>query len=164
MKKLSFMIIPGIILLGCGSKPAETTGTSTSNNDSAKTENNTTEVVQETSFGSLLIELESNVGWGAVNENWKTRRDSWLSDCETASDAASKGNLLLEFETIVNWDAVNPEWAKRRNAWISDVTKATTDTDLGKYLAEFESYILWDVVSPAWVDLRDGWIKSCQSL
>lgn len=164
MKRLGLMIIPGLMLLGCGSKPAETTSSTTGNSDSAKTENKTTEVVEDATFGSLLVELESNVGWGAVNENWKTRRDSWLSECEAASDAAGKANLLLEFETIVNWDAVNPEWAKRRDAWIVDVTKSTTDADLGKYLAEFESYILWDVVSPAWVDLRDGWIKSCQSL
>lgn len=162
IRNLNLMIIL-LILAGCKSQSKTS---NESNQASEVQENNKTEeaVVKENGFGSLLAELESNMGWNSVNPDWKSRRDSWLTECNGSSSVTDKGNLLLEFETYVEWSAVNPEWANRRDAWIQAVLDANSDADLGELLVEFESYVLWDVVSPDWVNIRESWVERCNSL
>ncbi|MCB9224572.1 MAG: hypothetical protein R2780_09915 [Crocinitomicaceae bacterium] len=119
---------------------------------------------KDTSFGGLLIELESNMGWNSVDAVWRERRESWLADVRAASTTAEKATLMIEFETYVLWTAVNPAWEDERARWINNCTAANNDKELGVCLMKFESFVLWDVVSSNWKDRRDGWIKDCEKL
>lgn len=35
-------------------------------------------------LNQLLLEFESNITWESVTQEWKERRDSWVSDVQAA--------------------------------------------------------------------------------
>jgi len=151
------------LMVACGG--SEETKTTTDDKKNVEKEITVEEPVESTlaasTFGNLLVELESNMGWESVNEAWTTRREGWVAECMSVTEVAAKGDLLLEFESMVEWSAVDKGWAKIREDWSNDVANATTDKELANLLVIFESYVLWDVVSPNWVNLREDWIKRC---
>jgi len=157
-----------IAVVGCGGSKTE----DDKKNDKSEPQTETEEVeaVSAESFGDLLVELESNLGWEAVAASWKDRREPWITECQELTStyvkntAYDRGLLLKEFEAIVDWSAVNIAWKDRRDGWRKEIEETNTDAGFGKLLVEFESFILWDVVSPDWSAKRDGWIKRCQSL
>ncbi len=163
ISSIPFLFILATSLNSCGDSNKETT-TTKSNPTSDTTVQKEPETVSAIDFGTLLIELESNIGWSAVTEQWKARRDGWITDCNTKTTIADKANLLIEFEGNLKWESVDPRWADRREAWIKDLGSSTNNGDLGDYLAELEEYILWDVVSPNWVGIRENWVKNCTEL
>lgn len=115
-------------------------------------------------FGGLLVELESNMGWESVVPAWKKRRDSWVKECNNTSDVITGANLMLEFESMVEWSAVDKRWADVRANWVNDCQSASNNAALANLLITFESYVLWDVVSPNWVNVREDWIKRCHAV
>ena len=148
-----------IVIWSCGSDKKTDVNTS-SNTSVDKTEEIVNEVpVSNNSFGGLITELESYIGWSAVNESWKTRRESWVAECLAASTQEEKAALLMEFETVINWEAVDKRWADRRTAWVHDCGTVSTEEQLNDLLAEFETYILWDAVSPEWANVREDWMS-----
>jgi hypothetical protein len=162
-KSIPFWLIAASALNACGdSKDSSVTKSNptqeTTSNDSEP------EVAATADFGTLLIELESNIGWSAVTEHWKDRREGWISDCNSKTSIPDKANLLIEFEGNLKWEAVDPRWADRRETWINDLKNSSNNGDLGSYLAELEEYIIWDVVSPNWANIREIWVKNCSEL
>lgn len=166
MQIKAYILLTGIILMisSCGeNNKTETSSKPTSTGDLKENEAQSTEII-DADFGALLTELESNIGWSAVTDQWKDRRDAWVADCFSKTEISDKASLLMEFESYLKWEAVDQRWADRREAWIYDLENSTNDKDLGAYLAELEEYILWDVVSPNWVNVRESWVQNCTSL
>jgi hypothetical protein len=112
---------------------------------------------KKSALGALLMELEGNVKWEAVEEAWQTERDAWVADGVKATTVAEVGNMLLRLESNTKWESVDEKWAKRRDAWVAEVGKATTAAKLSALLAEFESVLKWEAVEEAWKTRRDAW-------
>jgi hypothetical protein len=163
ISSIPFVFILATSLNSCGDSNKDT-ATTKSNPTPESTVQEEPETVAAIDFGTLLIELESNIGWSAVTEQWKDRREGWISDCNSKTNISDKAALLIEFEGNLKWEAVDPRWADRREAWINDLENSSNNGDLGIYLAELEEYIIWDVVSPNWVNIRETWVKNCTEL
>lgn len=122
------------------------------------------EIISEVpEFADLLIQLESNILWEAVSDNWKTRRNEWIVECQILQSYNEKADLLIELESNILWSAVNQDWVNRRDAWTQQVLSAKSDKELGKRLAELESFITWESVSDAWRAKRDTWVNNCNN-
>ena len=147
--RLSSFII-GLLFISCGG--AEHNDNSAQNGPLPST------------FGGLLVELETNIGWESVVPTWEKRRGSWVEECNSTSDVSIGANLMIEFESMVEWSAVDKRWADVRANWVNDCNAASSNADLANSLVTFESYVLWDVVSPNWVDLRESWIERCNAV
>ncbi len=112
---------------------------------------------KKSALGNLLLELESNVKWEAVEDKWKDERDAWTADAAKATTVAAVGGLLLRLESNAKWESVGDGWAKRRDAWVAEVGKATTAAKLAALLAEFEATLKWEAVEDAWKTRRAAW-------
>lgn len=163
IQSIALLLFTAPLLNSCGGG-VDGESTKTNPEHVNKSDEKQSQVAAKADFGSLLIELESNIGWSAVSDQWRTRRDGWISDCKSKSDISDKASLLIEFESNLSWEAVDPRWVDRRETWINDLYTSSSNSDLSSYLAELEEYIIWEVVSPNWVNLRDVWVKNCHEL
>jgi len=111
-------------------------------------------------LGDLLVELETNIKWSAVEQKWSNRRESWIQEVRSASDSAGVAELLAELESNIKWEAVDKRWRSRRDSWAQDCESAKSPRRLAKLLAELETNIKWEAVENKWRSRRDRWIEA----
>lgn len=71
-------------------------------------------------LAALLAQLETNMGWQAVEERrWRARRDSWLAECRAVRRESDVARLLLELEEVTLWTAVEQSWRQTRPGWVA---------------------------------------------
>ena len=61
------------------------------------------------------------MGWQAVQESWRGRRDSWLAEAQRARSAADVAVLLKELEEVTLWSAVSASWRGTRPGWVAQL-------------------------------------------
>lgn len=113
-------------------------------------------------LGRLLVELETNIKWGAVDSKWQGRRDSWIADVRSTNDPVRLGELLTELESNITWSAVEKSWQQRRDSWLRDCGSVKSSAQVGQLLLELESNIKWEAVEGKWSQRRDGWVRDVQ--
>lgn len=111
----------------------------------------------KSALGNLLLELESNIKWEAVEGNWKKEREAWTTKAAKATTVAEVSNLLLQLESNIKWESVGDKWAKRRDAWVKETGNAANATKLAALLAEFETALKWTAVEDNWKNRRTAW-------
>jgi len=131
--------------------------------NSAITESKSGELIAQarvSRLGDLLVELETNIKWSAVEQKWRNRREGWIQDVQSASDSAGVGALLAELESNIKWEAVDNRWRSRRDSWVQDCASAKSPRRLAKLLTELETNIKWEAVENKWRSRRDSWIEA----
>jgi hypothetical protein len=116
------------------------------------------------SEAKLLVELDSHIKWGAVDDQWKNLGAGWVAATNACSDPQCVAKQLLVLEQHVKWDAVEGDWKKRREAWGSECKSASTDAAVGKLMLELEENMGWQAVDEKWKDRRDGWVADVSSV
>lgn len=116
--------------------------------------------VNASQLGDLLLELEANIKWSAVEKKWQSRRDAWLGEVQGASSAAQLASLVVDLETNIKWSAVENNWQSRRDSWVRDCAAARNPRQVAKLLVELETNIKWSAVENTWQKRRDSWIQN----
>ena len=123
-----------------------------------------TEKASASTFGQLMIELETSVNFSAQTDQWRSRRSGWISEVRNAgNDVGALKRLLVEFETNVKYDAQVSNWSGRRNAWISRVNGAGSIQQLGQAMIEVETSINYSAQTSSWRNRRGGWVSAVRS-
>lgn len=117
-------------------------------------------------FGELLIQLETSVKFDSQTGNWRSRRSSWLSDVRSAGgDLSRLRDLVIEFETNILSSGQNSDWlSNSRSSWVSRVRGAGSIHQLAVLLAECESNIKYSAQSDSWRDRRSNWVSQVNGL
>lgn len=64
-----------------------------------------------------MVELEANLKWDNVDEQWVERRDGWIRDCELVEDLEQIAKLLLELECHITSISFETDWNDFRDKW-----------------------------------------------
>jgi len=114
---------------------------------------------QALSISLYILELESNIKWEAVYENWQIVRSEWVAKCQSMNSPAESADLLLRLESNTRWEAVSKNWEKIRDRWVKKCQTVNSNADVAYLLLEFEANVKWTAVYPGWKDRRDAWFK-----
>ncbi len=106
-----------------------------------------------------ILELESNIKWEAVYENWERVRSEWVAKCQSMNSPAESADLLLQLESNTRWEAVSKNWENIRDRWVKKCQTVNSNAEVANLLLEFEANVKWIAVYPRWKDRRDTWIK-----
>lgn len=116
-------------------------------------------------FGDLLIELETSVFYNKQSDEWRNRRDGWMSDIRSAGDnIAALKRLLVEFETHLKYEAQTSVWRSRRAGWLQAVNNATTIRDLARQMITCETAINYSSQAAAWRSRRAEWLRRARAI
>jgi len=121
-------------------------------------------------IGKLLIELEANMTWESVDEEWQKKRDAWLKQCNSThdwviGDPISEG--LIELAKHTRPEAMQqPAWKSMYAYWEKKCLEANLDFDeeLAKQLLIFEENLQWGFVSETWAEKREAWVMECKAI
>src|SRR5690606_7496345 len=83
-----------------------------------------------------ILELESHTKWEAVEKNWNSVRNQWVTNCKAENTPQKSAQLLLQFESNIKWEAVEKAWSTRRSAWVKECNKASSNGQVAKLLIE----------------------------
>lgn len=114
---------------------------------------------QTLSISLYILELESNIKWEAVYENWQIVRSEWVAKCQSMNSLAESAELLFRLESNTRWEAVSKNWENIRDRWVEKCQTVSSNADVAYLLLEFEANVQWIAVYPGWKDRRDTWIK-----
>jgi len=110
-------------------------------------------------LNQLLLEFQAHLNRDAVTEEWKERRDCWMSEVSAASDEKHLAKLLVELESNFQREAVQSLWKMIRESWVEECHIASTLEEVSSLLLELESNTTWEVVTDEWQDYREKWVQ-----
>lgn len=121
-------------------------------------------------IGQLLMELESNMTWESVDNEWEKQREAWIRQCKSThtwvvGEPISEALIALAKHTRPE-AMQQPQWTSKYAYWEKTTLDANLDFDemLAKQLLIFEEHLLWSFVSEAWAGRRDAWIAACKNI
>lgn len=121
-------------------------------------------------IGQLIMELESNMTWESVDNEWEKQRDAWIKQCSSSQywvvgEPISEALITLAKHTRPE-AMQQPKWQSMYPYWEKKCQEANLDFDeaLAKQLLIFEENLQWGFVNEAWASRRAAWIAECKSI
>lgn len=80
-----------------------------------------------TNLAPLVLELEGNTKWEAVDPSWAKTRDGWIKKVKAARSRKALGDLLQNYESALQWEYVQEDWKGARDGWIETWSTRASD-------------------------------------
>ncbi len=122
-------------------------------------------------MGELLVTLENNISWDAVDKKWEGLREKWVADFQLlpkvevhfAYRILGDGlQLLLENTHQI---AINPSVQSNLSKWTSDARLHRNNLQkLVQLLLDYEQNLIPSATSAEWANLKIDWRKTCKKL
>ena len=114
---------------------------------------------EKSALGDLLLELEYELDWEALDDSWKTEREKWTAEAGKAMTVDEASNLLLQLESKLKWESMNEDWEKQRDAWVNATANAANAAELAEALIKLEAAFKPAATSETWKNRRAAWAE-----
>ncbi|MFN3402760.1 MAG: OmpA family protein [Cytophagaceae bacterium] len=115
-------------------------------------------------IGDLIVEMEGNLLWSAVDGKWAGRRNAWVIEMQKVNNLQKTIDLFMELESVVVPDAYLENWGPRKSAWQSETKSTLIFTRFSRLILEFESNLKSSALTDKWANRRVGWRKEFEGL
>lgn len=122
----------------------------------------------EKKFYKLLLQLESHIVWGAVTDDWKTKRENWVRLCNNPVEGMFGRhalNRLAELEKNTKASFMEAAYINtRQSSWRKECYELQFDDKVAALLLEYERNLKWTAVDEKWSTQRDAWIAEAKTI